>query len=152
MYFYNLHIHSSLPPWNPSIAPFLSPFQWHVLLKQILLLITPWVHLVLPVSTWLWGHPLGHGQPPINQVHTGESVSIHTLPGAPLPRVRPWGPFLQPWWNFDWLGLRQVLCSWSNHSCCKLMFCLLQFGIESEPIPEDIEDPKAYRYGTFDNY
>lgn len=31
----------------------------------------------------------------------------------------------------------------------KLLLLFLQFGIETEPIPEDIEDPKAYRYGNF---
>lgn len=30
-----------------------------------------------------------------------------------------------------------------------LSFLLLQFGLETEPIPEDIEDSKAYRYGDF---
>lgn len=31
----------------------------------------------------------------------------------------------------------------------KLLLLFLQVGIETEPIPEDIEDPKAYRYGNF---
>ena len=42
--------------------------------------------------------------------------------------------------------------SFKGNIQCKganLSFLLLQFGMETEPIPEDIEDPKAYRYGDF---
>ena len=31
------------------------------------------------------------------------------------------------------------------------LFFYLQFGIETEPIPEDIEDPKAYRSELLQN-
>ena len=49
------------------------PSRLHVLHVHI----TPWVQLELPIWTWVWDHPLGHGQPTSSYVSKGELTLPH---------------------------------------------------------------------------
>ena len=72
----------------------------------IYLFITHWVHLVSPIQTWAWGHPLEQGQPmdgcaPIEK-QLSPRYNNHWLTTAPHLRVEHKEPPPHPSWKFSW--------------------------------------------------
>lgn len=142
-----ISIHDCLPE-TPSLSPSLPmscPFKINIVINNPLSLSsTARIHMAVGPPTGDMG-----SLPSTKSTQESQSPSIHYQELL----CQGWG-LGGPSSSHDGISTGLVLDSkWSNHNCFKLLFCFfLQFGIESEPIPEDIEDPKAYRYGTFDNY
>lgn len=151
MHFYNVHIHSWLPPWNLSFVSLLVSLKMSCPFKINIAINNPLSSSSAARIHMAVGPPNGDmgSLPSTKSTQESQSPSIHYQELL----CQGWG-LGGPSSSHDGISTGLVLDSkWSNHNCFKLMFCFfLQFGIESEPIPEDIEDPKAYRYGTFDNY